>query len=468
MDNQFINENKPYLVKILYFSLLILIIVLGFIMWQGKYNRIFLLLATPFVLLIITNPRWAVYQFLFSVFIFLVVIEEIAVLLIDLSALIVILAALLDLLFSNSLPKNPPKIFVNLCLLLTAIVITGIFGFDPEASLKPLSRVALLTLTFLSLYRLIPKIKIENAILIFFWLTVAHSIINLIPFITTGGTIRSFGLSGLVFDEITMISLIVGVSYYLWCSSKYQILYGLASVIILGALIATQSRAPIMFAFIACLAGIFISYFKQKRLLQFYNLTNYKKQQQGFVESRIGFMSVTFIILFVMVIGLNPDLLAAVLERFGNLLTTNPSGTFYTRLELWTTAILSFLGNPLTGIGPGTFKMTGDIFPTLHLRYGNHLIQNLSAHNLFLHYLAETGLIGATALAMLIVNQYRKSYTVWKSETSIKAIPCKLSLLLISLTFLISTFIEGGWLWGQQGYIFVLFLAMIAWTAREK
>jgi len=265
-----------------------------------------------------------------------------------------------------------------------------------------------------------------------------------------------------------MISLVVGTSYFLWSSSRFQMLYGLTSIIILGALIATQSRAPIMFALIVCFVGIMMSYFKQKKLLELHGLTTFKNQHKWSIGLRVGIMSVSFSLVILTIIGLNPEILSTVLERFELLLTTNPSGTFYTRLELWHTAIISFLSNPITGIGPGTFKITGDIFPTLHLRYGYHMVRNLSAHNLFLHYLAETGLIGATALIMLIVNQYRLCYKVWKSETSIKAIPYKLSLLLVSLVFLISTFIEGGWLWGQQGFIFVLFIAMIALIAKDK
>jgi len=150
MENQFINDNRPYLIKILYFSLLIIISILGFLLWQGKYNRIFLLLAAPIILLIVTNPRWAVYQFLFSIFVFFALVEEIPIFLIDLSVLLVILSALLDFLFSSNFPKSVPKIFINLCFLLAAIVITGIFSFDPVASLRPLSRVILLTMTFLS------------------------------------------------------------------------------------------------------------------------------------------------------------------------------------------------------------------------------------------------------------------------------------------------------------------------------
>ena len=467
MDYQFINNNRSYLTKILYLSVLILISVVGYFLWYGKYNRLLMVVAVPFVLLIITNPRLAVYQFIFSIFLFIPIIDEIPLNLIDLSAMLVILSALFDLLFSGKLPKSFPKLFPNLCFLLMAIIITGIFGYDPNAAWRPLARVTFLTITFLSFYRLLPLIRIEKVILAFFWLMVIHSAINLVPFILSGGTIRSFGLLSLAFDEIAMIAFIFGMAYFLWNSSRFQILYALGSIVVLGALIATQSRAAIMYAFIVCVIAVVISFYRQKKLLRIYGYHNLKIQRRGLIGLRVSFLGFSIFSLIAVVIVVNPLFFVSIFERFEELMTYDMYGSFYIRLELWRTAILSFLNDPITGSGPGSFRNSGEILPMLHLRPAYHLIKNLSAHNLFLHYLSETGLIGTTALVALIINQFRLSLKLWKDETRIDAIPYKLSLLLVSIAFLISTFIEAGWLWGQDSFVFIMFLAIISYSANE-
>ena len=116
MDNLFIKENRSNLINLMYLSLLILITVVGILLWRGKYNYLMLLAAAPIVLLIITNPKLALYQYIFSIFMFFTVNEELHISLIDLSALLLILSALFDFLFSKSLPKSFPRLFINFLL----------------------------------------------------------------------------------------------------------------------------------------------------------------------------------------------------------------------------------------------------------------------------------------------------------------------------------------------------------------
>lgn len=75
----------------------------------------------------------------------------------------------------------------------------------------------------------------------------------------------------------------------------------------------------------------------------------------------------------------------------------NPDAKSYAHLvryDLWSVAWRMFLDHPLLGVGPGHYR---SLFPSYHpgLLDGQYWG---SAHNLFLHYLAERGLLGFAAL----------------------------------------------------------------------
>jgi O-antigen ligase len=97
-----------------------------------------------------------------------------------------------------------------------------------------------------------------------------------------------------------------------------------------------------------------------------------------------------------------------------------------------------------------------------------YYVRGLSAHNLFLHYLAETGLIGTPILIALFIRQFNLSRSIWKNEIARDATPFALILYLMGFLFLISTFIEAAWMWGQLGFTFVLFLAFIVRESNRR
>jgi O-antigen/teichoic acid export membrane protein/O-antigen ligase len=99
------------------------------------------------------------------------------------------------------------------------------------------------------------------------------------------------------------------------------------------------------------------------------------------------------------------------------------------RLDLWTSAIRMFEARPLTGVGylnfaaelPAYFRDTGD--------YSTSAIQFSSlsfAHNTYLTVLAETGLVGAILVAVLVVAAWRIAWAAlragdWTGESAVLA-----------------------------------------------
>lgn len=100
--------------------------------------------------------------------------------------------------------------------------------------------------------------------------------------------------------------------------------------------------------------------------------------------------------------------LMALFEKFD---PANPNQVRYT---LWSVAWAMFRDHPWTGAGPGNYEH-------LFTSYFDGLLDNQrvwsSAHNLYLHQLAERGLLGAAALAAVVWNLWRGA---WRAATAIR------------------------------------------------
>lgn len=102
----------------------------------------------------------------------------------------------------------------------------------------------------------------------------------------------------------------------------------------------------------------------------------------------------------------------------------DPANPHQTRYTLWSVAWAMFRDHPLTGTGPGHYG-------TLFTRYFDGLLDNQrvwsSAHNLYLHQLAERGLTGAVALGCVLWTMSRRAWvaardtaepeTLWAAAT---------------------------------------------------
>ncbi len=73
------------------------------------------------------------------------------------------------------------------------------------------------------------------------------------------------------------------------------------------------------------------------------------------------------------------------------------------RFEIWREALAMFRAHPFVGSGPGTFEMASRAFitPAYIAAQRNAYIVSQSAHNLVLHVMATTGLLGLTAAAAI-------------------------------------------------------------------
>jgi O-antigen ligase len=169
----------------------------------------------------------------------------------------------------------------------------------------------------------------------------------------------------------------------------------------------------------------------------------------------LGFLGVVAVLL-----GFS-SLFTAVGDRFTEML--DPSrGTIWLRLSLWRASLMSFLSEPLTGLGPGTFRDIETIFPGLRFDPAMVYIKRLSAHNLFLHYLAETGLLGAAAITTLFFRHFKTSIRAVTISGDRTARILAIGLLGTGATIFFSIFYLDGWMWSQNAHAAPLFIALTA------
>jgi O-antigen ligase len=421
------------------------------------------LAALPAVLFSITRPRWAVYQYVFCLFISLSIEPGIPVFLADCSALVVIGAAVLDVMLSDRLPRRLPPLSLNFAFLLTAVLLSAAFALHPAAAVRPLARITFLTATFLSLVRLTGSVECRRLLRLFYWLCVIHAVIAAAPYIASGGEERFFGLAGIAYDDLAMIALPIGVAFYLWAESGRAGRYLLGSILILAGLIATQSRASLLLAVLASGFVIIVSLGRAERSGTKAPEADDRPETgdtRGRIWKRTRLLIAVGVAAVLMALILLPDVSSAVAKRFQAVFIVETRNSLLMRLEQWRNAWMVFLHYPVLGAGPGSFPSLYSIFPTLHMQPRFLQIRGLSAHNLILHYLAETGLVGATALGVLFVRQFALARRIWRRPLALGQTEIALALYVAALLFLVTTFLEAGWLWGRFGFPFVFIAAL--------
>jgi O-antigen ligase len=140
-------------------------------------------------------------------------------------------------------------------------------------------------------------------------------------------------------------------------------------------------------------------------------------------------------------------------RSFSDLLHASQQG----RLEMWSAAWRMFLDHPLTGVGPGNYN-------ELFARYAGRVVENQatwgSAHDLYLHQLAERGLVGGAALLSLLGVMTREAWRRAKASAAARdlwAWGAMIAFLFMNLTEvafqneLVTTLLLFIWCWSAAG-----------------
>ncbi len=279
-----------------------------------------------------------------------------------------------------------------------------------------------------------------------FWCC-AYGLGNIAGFIQTGGSVRTFGIPRIGFSAALVVSSVYVLARFCYAVSlRRAVVFFIIYVILLAALFATISRAPIAVAGIGNLLVLILVYRGTRK--------------HGFAIPR---RRVRFIIIF----GLCATAVAATLlmpmfttlaERFAGV--GNAGASLRYRYFIWGTSLDLFRQHPLLGIGLGQVQIWHQAFPELRLHPLGPITFGLGTHLTFLKYVVETGVIGAGIFLWFLGALWRVAARNIARENRLQSMGHVLGISAVVFTVIIRMFIEGIAFHGIAGITECLFYGM--------
>jgi len=338
-------------------------------------------------------------------------------------------------------------------LLIAATLISGILAYRPAYSVVPLMRVVVIYLAFRVSYKFAQEIGVRRILLFYLAVVTLLSGYNFATFLMHGGRIRIFGPAMLGYEPMSMTALPIALAFMLWSRrTGDRITYGIVGVAIALGIVATEARGPMLSMLVSVPALLWFARRKARREKDY---------------RTAGLVSLTGAGLIAVILAAaiaNTGLLAGAYGRYQEFVASlrDPQGTVALRFILWKTAMRTFLDHPIAGIGVGNFRIVHEIYPELRLIPQYLLVKGMSAHNVVLHYLAETGLIGAASLLMLATSGLRTAYRTFKLKLSSGETQVSAALFIGLFVFVLSLFYMRAWTWGQGSYVMALLFGLVA------
>ena len=338
--------------------------------------------------------------------------------------------------------------------------LSALFAYDIHESIMPSIRIFVVYLAFRLVFKHAFEIGVRRLLIFLMVLTAVVSVLAFIPFALAGGGIRSFGPAGIALQYLAMITLPMALAFIIWSQTiRSRIIYGIICIVSGLGIFATQSRAPLVAVVFAIPVLLFAAYRKAKR------------EEVLKTARTLKLALIPIILLGVAIIVFGETLFEGTLQRLSGLIASlhHPEGTVSTRLTLWAMAIKGFLSSPFVGIGIGNMRVIHEALPEVKLAPMWVFVKGMSAHNVLLHYLAETGLIGTTALVVLFWKSLRMGIGHLKLKRNARDSQVSVALFIAMFVCFITMFYMRAWTWGQGGYILAFLFALnSAWTYQHQ
>jgi O-antigen ligase len=337
--------------------------------------------------------------------------------------------------------------------LIVATLFSAVLAFRPAYSVVPLIRIVVIYLAFRAVYKFGWDIGVRRILSVYLTAVTLLSLYNLLAFVLQGGKLRVFGPAMLIYETMAMTALPMALAFMLWSSrTREQLLYGFTSFLIAGGIVATQARGPLLTVMIAAPVLLWFTFRKARR----------EHNHRAFKS--VLLVGVGMMIVLVAVVSMSTNLLTGAWARYQEFVASaeNPEGTVALRLVLWKTAWATFLYHPFTGIGIGNFRVVHELYPELHIVPLYRWVKGMSAHNVLLHYLAETGLLGALSLLALALTGVWTGYRVFRARLNAADTQVSVALFIAMFVFAITLLYMRAWTWGEGGYIMALLFGLLA------
>lgn len=426
----------------------------------GRTIPALLILTLPVLIGLLAHPRAALYLFLLSVSVYYPVrFEWLSVHPFDIAALILVASVALGYMVRGGTSMPATRLDMAFWFLISATILSGLLAYDKSLSVVPVLRICLVYLVFRSIYLIALDIGWRKLVIFYIGHVFVLSVINLTLFAMSGGLGREFGPAWLAYETYSMTACPMALVFLLLSRSwGARLLWAFVALTILAGIIVSLSRGPLVTVVLAIPAVLFV--------------VNRVRARHTDSENRSFSWATALITSSLVVVAL--VVAASLLTTFSDRLeelgvsVTEPQGSIALRIILWKAALTAFLDNPVAGIGIGNFKQIAEIVPSLRLHEHWLRVSSMSAHNVFLQYLSETGIVGASALLFLAWRGIKLSLRTFARMVDDRLSAGAGALAVVMLIFGISVFYMRAWSWGQGGHIMALLFALTAAAATDS
>ena len=365
------------------------------------------------------------------------IIGGLAVQPIDWIAILLILTVILEQILTGSRFQVRTGLEKPIGIFLAALAVSFLNVSDLRAGFINWGHTALYFLAFYAMvfdWRDVPLERIWRA---YFFCALLAALSALWQFFASGGG-RSLGLAGIPLNHLIIPVLCFELSR-LFLGEKNGRWWVVAVFAVTS--VATQTRGVWLGVATLLIVWLFSGSFLQPMT---------RVVTKRFARKVLGALLVLLLLFYVLA-----PLLSQVEQRAEQL--AQHSGTVYLRLFLWGVALQFFVEHPIVGIGMGQLAGAMGQFPEMKNLAVFTWTHGLSAHNILLTFLAETGVVGTCGFLILLVATVRFAWKCVRDVRTLEELGWGWSFFMIFSVFAISFLFAGSW-----DYTFVFFLALMA------
>jgi len=438
--------------KLLFMFIMLDLVIIVLVLLSAVKGSLFLIfpLTLGIVLILFLNYKLSLYLLLVSLFLrYDIYLMGKYFVLMDLVSILLVFSFLGYFLMSGSFSIKKTVLDRSIFIFLAVLLLSLLNTIDLANGI----RVYIWHLQVFSIYFLISwsvdTQEVPRFLKFFILLVSIHSVYTLFQFWLSSGRVRAFGLAGPSIADLTIGGLIICYSFFLFEDrANKRLTYGFLFLLLLGSLLATQTRGALMsFSLIyLILSGLALTKANRLKLL--------------FFKRRI-LISLSLVVLGTGILLLvYPELLKRVHHGF-YYLPGRYIETTQIRFYLWGLALKSFIHYPILGIGLGQFYNLVQVFPGLRFSPLVFYIYGLDPHNIVLYYLSSAGIFGIIAFFYFFLSVLKMGWTKFKRSVVPQDLSISFALLGIVLFVFISSFYTGEWFYRVSGIEFLFFMGLL-------
>lgn len=448
LNFQFFNIEKrlKYIIIISIIYLIIFLLILKYSLLSERF--IYLPILIPLLILISFNFKFSFYVLILSLFFqYSIYYFSISILLTP----FIIIAFFINITFKKG--EIDLTIFKYLLFFIIPIIPSYVLAINyPEAILLNFNLFAFIVLILITSIAFNNTKEIRNIFNVFLLGAVTNSFFLIYQALFLQK--RVFGFAGIMFVDLVGVAIIISFSFFLLYKDR-QVLYALITLILLTALLFTQTRN----SWISTGMVLVLMTFHYSIKSHFFNLDRIIALKKNLIVI-IGLLIIIMLFLSFMP-GVFSRLSAAKPQSIEEMsLSITDINSLATRFFIWLTAYNVFINNPIIGTGFHSFRFISFDYNTLDPLIYDLFVKDLTPHTTVLAILADTGILGFIGFSIFFYLTFRMIKRNLNRSTILEEKILSFIIYWIIIFIALSMIMTDAWLWGTLHSLWAIILGI--------